>query len=176
MLPHFSSTTVIVTSQEYRKAMDMVKNQMKEENEYNRRLVGALGEIGFAGLYNLPVNIGYMGKPPRSDFNMNGCMVDIKTSSKIWGNGQLFVDGRINRDTVDTQTGLDSDLYVMAVLCENSEKHQTATVNFLGWMTKPQLLNCVTTKKEKGFRYALDWTLMNNMSDLPQFILENVGV
>ena len=176
MLPNFNSQTVVVTSQEYRKAKDMVRNQSKATEENERRMVGALGEIGFAGLYNLPVNIGYMGKPPRSDFIFNGCSLDVKTSSKIWGNGQLFVDGKINRDTVDRTTGLDSDIYVLSVLCEKSDKHQTATVNFLGWVTKQQLLQCKTQKKEHAVRYALDWKGMNSMKDLPEFILQNGSV
>jgi len=176
MLPNFNSQTVVVTSQEYNKAKDMVRNQAKAKDEYDRRMVGALGEIGFAGLYNLPVNIGYMGKPPRSDFIFNGCSLDVKTSSKIWGNGQLFVDGKLNRDTVDRTTGLDSDIYVLSVLCEKSDEHQTATVNFLGWVTKRVLSTCETKKTSSNIRYSLNWTKLNSMKDLPEFILQNGSV
>ncbi len=104
-----------------------------KSDKYKTERIGLLGELAFAKLFNLKVDLDYKHGGDKFDFLISEKTYDIKTSSKR----PLYEQGLIMRVTENGKLiEIDKDYYVFGYLKEENLQALWAEVVFIGYQTK----------------------------------------
>jgi len=108
--------------------------------------VGLLGEIAFAKIFGLSVDLTYRPSGDDQDFKLFNCLsVNVKTSTRNYGCGLV---------KVRSETGIDiplrQDIYVFGYVDFDFPAFKTSRIVLVGCASRGKLENCPLTPALKG--------------------------
>lgn len=177
---------VDIVGEEYDMCVDFSKNMWanKKKGEWGRGMMntdadpyktertGIIGEMGYAKLENIPVDMMYREGGDDYDFVRNDKKINIKTSHKEpWYQSGLVKAGYYR--TKDGQTEFISleikhDYFVFGFLTLDDIKNRMASVIFVGGCDKETLINRELKKAIKGshMNYQIHFNDLTEMRDI----------
>lgn len=168
---------IIIESQEYIKCSDFAKvmwatkkyKTKKKISPYDIGLAntiedttrvertGLLGEMGFAKIFNVPINLEYKEFGEKVDFLLfRNTGIDIKSATRPYGVGLV-------RATSDAGfvLPLHNELFVFIVITEKAELQQ-AIVDIIGFATKSMIQQCNKYKARKKTATHMNYEIPYN--------------
>lgn len=118
-----------------------------DDDPYRTERTGLLGEVAFAKLTGLPVDLGYHELGDECDFRFDNATLDVKTAAKLpkYRAGLIRVEG-INGVEIE----LKSDLYVFGFVCCDNRKKKLGSVTFVGYQRRDWILEYGSVKPGKA--------------------------
>lgn len=108
---------------------------------------GRLGELAFCKITQSPVDFSYIEFGDKNDTIFRGNTINIKTQMKLYG--VIMVRCEMYARPII----LNEDIYVFSYLSKDDRKNKKATVDFLGYLLKTELI-----KKPKVTKEGRGWT------------------
>ena len=143
----------------------------KQDNDlFKPARMGKLGEMAFAKLFGIPLDISYREKGDKYDFLVNGVSIDVKTTGPKRKKGPGLVL-RANEKGFEIPIG--KDIYVFSYCAFDDTLWKQAEIVFVGWCTKKELL---TFPVEKGIlgsghkNIVADFGKLHSMSELSSIL------
>ena len=129
--------------------------------------VGLLGEMAFAKISGLPMDISYREKGDDCDFVFPGGSIDIKNASKLSNYKQMLVYGATSSGKL---IDIKSSHFVASYLAFEDIALKKATIVIVGWCTREQLMSkgLVRSKASKCMHsnYAVHYRDLRPISEL----------
>lgn len=118
-----------------------------EEDPRRAERIGKIGEMAFAKISGLGVDVEYKEKGDDYDFITPCGTIDIKTSSKIPAYKQLLITGESAHGKAYE---IKSDIFIAAFLAYEDRLAKKATVVIVGWCTKEEAMKGGLKKGRAG--------------------------
>ena len=114
------------------------------QDPYKVSRVGKLGEMAFAKLFRLGIDLSYKKGGDETDCIIDGKKIDIKTALRNYNTGLIYKTNEWGKEVP-----LKSDIYVFAHLKEEDRESKIALITLVGYCYKAQVLNAKVAKGRK---------------------------
>lgn len=139
-----------------------------EDDKTRVERVGLLGEMAFAKISGLPMNVSYKEQGDDYDFRFDGGTIDVKNASRLPPYKQMLVFGKHGNNSKPLE--LKSDYFVSSFLAFEDRDAKKATIIIVGFCTKDELLSQglvrARAKKCSHYNYERHYRDLHPISEL----------
>lgn len=142
-----------------------------EEDKFKTERVGRLGDLAFAKIFNLPIDLNYIHNGDECDFYFGFKLdkliskVDVKTSYKKpnYEKGLIYAINQWGK-----QIPLKSDIYIFQFIENEDRLKKTAKVCIIGYSTQDYIKNIVPVKSRvsRHYNYEILYKDLKSIKDL----------